>query len=288
MLLESKPNIPLLAGRKVVIATKHQKEKVIAPILLKELGLESIVLNDFDTDVLGTFSGEVERKDNPLVTVRKKCELALEISGADLAIANEGSFGPHPASVFLPAGDELIMLFDKKNKVEFVERELNTDTNFHAAAITSKKQLEDFAKSVKFPSHAIILRTQKDDNTFIEKGINTPSHLYSTYQFLFEKYGSAYAETDMRAMYNPTRMNNIEKATIKLVNTIQSTCPHCNFPGFAVTKVKPGLLCGLCGLPTRSIKSHVYICKNCSYEKELLYPNHKQKEDPMYCDYCNP
>ena len=286
--MESLSQIKLFYGRKIVIGTKHQKERVISPILLMELGLESSVLVDLDTDVLGTFSGEIERKDNPLVTVRKKCELALDISGADLAIANEGSFGPHPASVFLPAGDEIIMLYDRKNNVEFVERELNTDTNFHGSVIKTEKQLQEFSRAVKFPTHAIILRKAKDDHSFVVKGINTVSNLNNTYNHLIQKYGCAYAETDMRAMYNPTRMNNIEKATIKLVNKIKSLCPHCNFPGFAITEVKPGLLCGLCGLPTRSIKSHLYICQNCCYQKELMYPSHNQKEDPMYCDYCNP
>ena len=51
--------------RNLFIATKHEKEKVIAPILEKELGVKCFVAENFDTDVLGTFTGEVERKRRP-------------------------------------------------------------------------------------------------------------------------------------------------------------------------------------------------------------------------------
>ncbi len=55
-------------NRKLVIATKHEKQIVIAPLLEKELGVRCVVAKNFDTDVLGTFTGEVERKDDPITT----------------------------------------------------------------------------------------------------------------------------------------------------------------------------------------------------------------------------
>ncbi|WP_229359370.1 hypothetical protein [Flectobacillus major] len=55
----------MFQGRRLLIATKHQKQKVIAPILEKELGVVCVVLPELDTDKLGTFTGEVNRKDNP-------------------------------------------------------------------------------------------------------------------------------------------------------------------------------------------------------------------------------
>ena len=67
----------MFKGRKLVIATKHEKEKVIAPILEKELGVKCFVAPDLDTDLLGTFTGEVERKDDPIITARKKCLIAM-------------------------------------------------------------------------------------------------------------------------------------------------------------------------------------------------------------------
>ncbi len=90
----------MFEGRYLVIATKHNKEKVIAPILERELGVKCFVPVNLDTDALGTFTGEVERKDDPITTARKKCLLAMELENCDMAIASEGSFGPHP-SIFL-------------------------------------------------------------------------------------------------------------------------------------------------------------------------------------------
>ena len=63
----------MFKGRNLIIATKHGKEKVIAPIVEKELGVKCFVTKDLDTDILGTFTGEVERKDDPLTAARKKC-----------------------------------------------------------------------------------------------------------------------------------------------------------------------------------------------------------------------
>ena len=54
----------MFEGRKLLIATKHKKEIVIAPILEKELGVTCFVAPDLDTDELGTFTGEVERRDD--------------------------------------------------------------------------------------------------------------------------------------------------------------------------------------------------------------------------------
>ena len=53
------------SGRKLLIATMHQKEKAIAGILEKQLGVKCVVPENFNTDLLGTFSGEVEREDDP-------------------------------------------------------------------------------------------------------------------------------------------------------------------------------------------------------------------------------
>ncbi len=65
-------------------------------------------------------------------------------------------------------------------------------------------------------------------------------------------------------------------------------CPECNVPGFAVTDIKEGLECSLCYMPTRAIKSLIYCCQHCNFTKEVLHPNNKTSEDPMYCDFCNP
>ncbi|MFN0279436.1 MAG: DUF6671 family protein [Pyrinomonadaceae bacterium] len=278
----------MFSGRKLLIATKHKKEKAIAPILEMELGVKCFVVENFDTDVLGTFTGEVERKDDPITTARNKCLMAMEKGNCDLAIASEGSFGAHPSIFFVHADDEMLLFIDKKNDLEIIARELSTDTNFNGNEIKTEKELEEFAKQVKFPTHGLIVRKAKEDFTEIVKGITGWEKLKTTFHQFIEKYGTAFVETDMRAMYNPSRMKVIEKATEKLIAKIRSCCPQCNTPGFGITDRKEGLPCGLCGFKTRSTLSYVYTCQRCCYPKEEMYPNKKTTEDPMYCDRCNP
>jgi hypothetical protein len=278
----------IFAGRKLLIVTKHHKEKVIATILEEALGVTCIVSDGFDTDSLGTFSGEVERKDDPIVTARNKCLRAMELYGCDLAVSSEGSFGPHPSIFFVPCDDEIILFMDKKNDLEIIARELSTETNFHGEEIKTKEQLNDLAERVKFPTHGLIVRKAKGDSTEIIKGIGDWKHLSTIFSQFIDKYGTVFVETDMRAMYNPTRMKVIEKATQKLADKIKSCCPQCSVPGFGVTDVKRGLPCGLCDYPTRTILSLIYTCQNCSFCKEEKYPHKKTSEEPMYCDMCNP
>ena len=289
LILKSKSKFQkMFKGRKLLIATKHQKEKVIAPLLQKELGVECIVPDNFDTDVLGTFTGEVERKDDPITTARNKCLLAMELYNCDLGIASEGSFGPHPSFSFVHADDEMLLFIDKKNDLEIIARELSTDTNFNGEEIKTEKQLKDFARRTKFPTHGLIVRKAKENFTEMIKGITTWEQLSTTFNQFLEKYRVVYVETDMRAMYNPSRMLVIEKATQKLIDKIKSCCPQCNTPGFGITEARSGLPCNLCGSPTRSTLSYIYNCNKCSFTKEEMYPHKKFNEEPAYCDYCNP
>lgn len=48
-------------GRRATLATKHGKLALIGPVMFRRLGLE-VETADVDTDVLGTFSGEVPRQ----------------------------------------------------------------------------------------------------------------------------------------------------------------------------------------------------------------------------------
>ena len=276
----------MFEGRTLVIATKHHKERAIAPVLEEALGVRCVVADDLDTDRLGTFTGEVERTLDPLATAREKCRRAIRASGHDLAVASEGSFGPHPVMVFAPGDDELLMLVDRRNDLELVVREVSAETNFAAEEVATESALLDFAAKAQFPEHALILREARDSPRNIHKGITDRARLLG----IFHKRlgGRAVVETDMRAMYNPMRMQVIAAATRKLVALAEAKCPACGMPGFRVTEVVPGLPCGLCGLPTNSPSRHVSKCRHCGHVEELRYPAGKKTEDPMYCEFCNP
>ena len=278
----------MFKGRSLLIATKHKKDQIISPIFEKEFGVKCFVPDHFDTDIFGTFTGEVERQADPITTARQKCELAMELSNSELAIASEGSFGPHPSIFFVNADEEFLVFIDKKNDLEIIVKEISTTTNFNASEIRSLRTLKEFANKVGFPAHGLILRQSKDDLKIIYKGITTWIKLIDAYNHLINHSDSVYAETDMRAMYNPTRRNVIQIATNKLVEKIKTTCPTCKTPGFGITGIKEGLPCSACKATTRSTLSHLYSCQKCNYQDSKDYPYDKTEEDPMYCDRCNP
>ncbi len=278
----------IFQNRKLVIATKHEKEKVIQPIIESALSVDCFVPSNFDTDQWGTFSGEIERNEDVLNTLRKKCLNAMKENNCDLAIASEGSFGAHPSIFFAHADDEVVMLIDLKHDLEIVARELSTETNFNGSYIANTTDLFAFATKANFPTHGLILKSSESNFDKAIKGIQNENMLLEGFQSLFREYGKVYVETDMRALYNPTRMKIIEKATFKLAKAALSQCPNCSTPGFTVTEAKEGLPCEWCNSPTRSTLSFRSTCKKCNFASEEKYPHQKTTEDPMYCDFCNP
>lgn len=278
----------MFEGRKLVVATMHGKEKVIAPLFQSKLGVLCHIPSDFNSDVFGTFSGEIDRIKDPLETAREKCYLAMQLSNCDLAVSSEGSFGPHPFIPFAKCDQELLLFVDRKNNIEISWNEISLRTNYSGAFIRSINELKNFTKEVKFPSHALIIKVNPDTADPIHKGIKNRKELEDLFHQYHQRYNSVYIETDMRAMHNPTRMQVINTATKKLISKIRSNCPKCNYPGFAVVRSVKGLLCEDCKLPTRSALKHIKACLNCGHEKEMMYPYKKQKENPMYCDFCNP
>jgi len=275
-------------GRKLLIVTKHGKEKVIAPIVEQALCVICHTSSDFDTDLFGTFTGEIERSLDPLSTARNKCRAGMSMNNFDLAIASEGSFGPHPLLPFIPANEEILTFLDTKNQLEISVSVLSTDTNYDSVEVSTEQELLDFAKRVQFPSHKLIIRKSKEECQDIIKGIGDWDQLLTAFQKQIFNYESVCVETDMRAMNNPTRLAVIERAAKDLVNKINSRCPHCNMPGFGITKIIKGLPCSLCKTPTKSTLCQVYTCLHCAYTTEKKYPEYKTMEDPQYCDLCNP
>ena len=222
-------------NRKVVIATKHQKEEVVGPVLKEAFGMEPIILEDFDTDVLGTFTGEVERILSPMEAAREKCVLALAQCDADIAIGSEGSFGPHPTLYFLPADEEYLVLLDRKNELEITVKSCSLQTNYASFELDSEVKIADFLQQVKFPSHGLHV---KSSGGYIEKGITSENQLNEAMKAAVNRFGNYTLETDMRAMNNPTRMSVIQELTQKLVEKMKRCCPSCQRPGFSPTDVE--------------------------------------------------
>jgi hypothetical protein len=275
-------------NRTLLIATNHQKDLVLAPIFEKFLFVKCVTSNQINTDLFGTFSGEVERINSAEITLREKSKYAYEKTNIDLVLTSEGSFGPHPLIPFATLNEEWLLLKDFKNNIEIKEKLYSQNTNFSNVKISNTKDLVSFAKQIGFPNHALIFKDFESDSKTTIKGIHRLQDLKKYYYEFKNQFGTFFAETDMRAMYNPTRMHEIYKLGLKLLNKMVSLCPKCEFPGFGITDLTFGLPCEDCLMPSKSILSHIFECQACHFKLERMYPKGKKFEEPMYCEFCNP
>ncbi len=283
----------LFYNRKALLVTKHSKEKVIGPVLKEALELDITVATKVDTDMFGTFSGEIERPDTQYNTAKLKILKAFELyPDAEIAIASEGAFNSHPDCPFMPVNTEVVLLIDKKKELEISGRYLSLAASVKEGTVSSMKEAWEFAEIAGFPEYGVILKAGKNKNNkpYIFKDATTRSCLEAALLYFFEISGDGKIgmQTDMRANYNPFRMENIRLATIELIKTIQSVCSKCHTAGFDVKEVIKGLPCSQCHAPTRSTLLYIYECKKCSYREEKFFPHGKKQEDPGSCDYCNP
>ncbi len=270
-----------------VLATMHRKEEAIAPILQRACGVRVVVPPDFNTDAFGTFTRDIDRPANQLETARLKARKALEVTGETLAIASEGSFQPHPLFPAIAHNLEVVILLDRHHDLEIVGQVASAQTNYRHCRATTGDEAREFARSVGFPEHGLVVI---GDRGTIVKGITTEAQLDEAIETgrSESEDDTVHLETDMRAMYNPTRMKAIAAATEDLARKMQRTCPNCGIPGFDVSQRRPGLPCALCRLPTYLTLAVEYRCQKCDYTQEELFPDRRQTADPGQCQYCNP
>jgi len=136
----------IFAGRKLVIATMHGKEKVIAPLLEEALWVICVVPQNFNSDAFGSFSGEIQRTGNQQEAARKKLLAALKQENADLWIASEWSFWADLHIPFIHSNRELILLIDSKNDIEIEGYIRSFTTNLDGKYISNTQEALDFAK----------------------------------------------------------------------------------------------------------------------------------------------
>lgn len=274
------------------LGTKHGKERVIRPVLESALGLCVDLVPDFDTDRFGTFTREIPRKGTAIETARAKATAAIHAHGnAQFGISSEGSFGPHPWVPFVARGVELVLLIERGGALELRGVDITMETNFGSASVSSLEQALSFAERVSFPSHGIIVMASRDGSPDptgnVIKGITDPAELADVVRSTLRSQGEAWLESDMRANFNPTRMESIARAAQALVRAAQSLCPSCAHPGYVAVERILGLPCADCGAPTTQVRAEAFRCARCerSEERGVSGPTHAE---PFTCPFCNP
>jgi hypothetical protein len=279
------------AGRTLGVVTRHGKEAAIAPAFLAALPLRAVVPVDaFDTDVLGTFSGERPREAGPLETAGRKAREGAAAGGLDLVIASEGSFGPYPPAPFLTCDEEVLALYDARDDRLFTHRHVSLDTRAGGEHATTIDAVRAFAGRMGFPGHGLVLRPaeQVAQGDRIVKGIQDPGQLVREAERFIAGHGGVWVETDLRAMMNPTRMAVITETAERFVRELATPCPACGAVHFRVTGTVIGLLCAWCGTPTEGVRALVRSCWRCGHSEERTRDDGRTTADPQHCPACNP
>lgn len=260
----------------VYLLTKHYKGQLIAPILVPS-SLNVVEVDNFDTDSLGTFAGEVERTMSPTECALFKAKKACELMGSNIGIGSEGSFGGGPVPGFINWNQEILCYYQQEPElIVYAHAEGPCGVN-NIEAVSREHLLEELALH---PGQYWIHRAHAD----VHKGLSAQKVIDMfdavTHQSTFQ------LEPDLRAHLCPERQVMIQNSARDLVERLNSNCPQCATVNFVVKQTLPGLECSLCGLPTKQIRSYVKQCDLCDFEER----SHSDQEagDPTCCDYCNP
>lgn len=281
----------LYGGERALLASMHAKERVIAPLVLRFLGLDLHVVVGLDTDAFGTFTRTVARTGSPRDAARAKIDAAFALQpDAAIAMASEGSFSPHPLIPFWPLARELVLLVDRRAGLELVGQYATPATNFDHAVVSDVAAGLEFAGRAGFPAHGVIVmgcrENQPAPDIALIKDSADRGELASALAAVIASHGAAFVEADMRAHRNPRRMRAVGRATIDLIRRARSLCPECGAPGFGVTDRLAGLPCECCGAQTMLSRAEVLSCYQCGHRAEI--PVQLAYSDAAHCEDCNP
>jgi len=257
------------------LLSKHRKSQQLAPVLY-EIGIELVEIDFFDTDQLGTFAGEVERRLSPSECALVKAKKAAELSGLNVGLGSEGSFGGGPMGGLLNWNQEIVCLYQQAPEL-IIYASAEGPTALRSIKADNLDAL--ISKMSDFEQQRWIVRCADG----ILKGLSQ-TEVIALHQAAFTEW-PVVLEPDLRAMHSPLRQIMIQKAALNLAERLQSRCPHCDAVDFWPDEREFGPACQLCGYPTNEVKSLVTNCKSCGYKaSETLLETGNER----FCDQCNP
>jgi ribosomal protein L37AE/L43A len=270
-------------GIRIAMPTKHGKASVIKKAFNQCFPVEIIEV-DADTDLLGTFAGEVERIDPPLETAIKKHEL---VTGYEYTITSEGSIGSDPSIPFLISDYEILVFKDHKRNLLIKEAHRSFEIKAVKQEIFLGEDIDEILKQSDFPNHSLIVKAPEVAKISPFKGLKNINDVNKAIEKVAKVSKKIVIESDLRANHSPSRMENIYVTAQKLAKRINNLCSACHTPGFGVKRYEKGVNCSHCKrLNLDVVKAEILGCVNC--DLEFLGEEVNKEIAPDKCIWCNP
>lgn len=268
-------------GARFGLVTLHGKESIIAPALARRWQARQLHHSDFDTDSLGTFSGEIERRLSPLECATHKARLAHSLTGAEYGLGSEGSFSTTLWG-FGIVNRELIACVNATTEL------LVVGSHTELVGVAECRYGDTQARALfwqNLPKGQGVMLIGKEH---IAKAVISEQEAKT---ILRGWYGAAIPADvriayDLRAHQSPIRRANIALALENLMLRMESACQACGQVGFWPDHIETGLPCGACGFATDNIRARIARCAGCGHEEHNILPI--THADPATCPMCNP
>lgn len=271
-----------------LLTSKHQKLPLVNPHFRRSCGL-IVVEKALDTDLFGTFAGEVERVGTPLETAVQKARYGLENTDYSIGLASEGSIAPDYLIPFIQSDIEIMVLVDTKNDIVISEIHRSFDITAVSTTITLDEDLTEFLRSADFPNHHLIVQPDETHDGKIFKGIESISQLREAIALSAKASSSNQIriQSDLRANHSPSRQKNISEVARLLASRVASLCPQCAMPGWGLKDYLRGLDCSACSLSLpNAIHREILGCVKCP--STSLGSVIATDVEPASCPQCNP
>lgn len=216
-------------GLPVLIATMHGKETVLAPPLA-ELGFQVLLPVDYDTDMLGTFSGDVRRPGTAVEAALEKARRACIATGVPRAISSEGSY--RPCQTLFPGARnvEILAFVDMENGQEVVEVMTDLPTRFVKGRVPADfdaPETQALLSAMGWPQvRAMIVPEDPGRGVvmpeWVFKGLADAASVIEALRVCaaHSADGQVHLESDLRAHMNPTRMASVARVGERLVQRL--------------------------------------------------------------------
>lgn len=274
-------------GRWIAVGTRHGKERQFHTAFHDVLGARLLTPDDLDTDLFGTFSGEIPRTTTAVEAARAKAQLAMSVTGLPYGLASEASYGTF-GRLGWSGHQEVVMFCDAQRDIEVLIGHRTLDIPGYPQRV---RRADDVSPALLdgLPAQGLIVRPAEPTGTpEITKGIVDRATLHTAIAKAAAQSADQHAvvEPDLRAHHNPSRRLILAQLADSLARRLATPCPACRTPGFGRVSAEQGLPCRSCGTPTLALLHEVHGCPACDHQ--AIRPSETPDADPVECPGCNP